>query len=78
MTFGKGLPVFSKASSLATQACAGRLFAVKRSAIKIVALVRKMRRRAYVRSKRGAMNPHTVRIIIAPTIAPMNPAPSSA
>jgi hypothetical protein len=25
---------------------------------------------AYVRSKRGAMNPHTARIMIAPTIAP--------
>ena len=34
--------------------------------------------RLYVRSKRGAMNPHTNRTIIAPTIAPMNPAPSPA
>src|SRR5262249_26999185 len=30
---------------------------------------------AYVRSKRGAMNPQTNRTIIAPTIAPMKPAP---
>ena len=29
---------------------------------------------AYVRSKRGAINPHTARIMIAPTIAPMKPA----
>src|SRR5215472_13206541 len=32
-------------------------------------------RARHVRSNRGAMNPHTNRIIIAPTIAPMNPAP---
>ena len=29
---------------------------------------------AYVRSRRGAMNPHTTRTMIAPTIAPMKPA----
>ena len=31
---------------------------------------------AYVRSIRGAINPHTTRTMIAPTIAPMKPAPS--
>ena len=33
---------------------------------------------AYVRSKRGATNPHNTRTMIAPTIAPMKPAPSPA
>ena len=28
----------------------------------------------YVRPRRGAMNPHTARTMIAPTIAPMKPA----
>jgi hypothetical protein len=33
---------------------------------------------AYVRPRRGAMNPHTARTMIAPTIAPMKPAFSPA
>src|SRR5262245_62047680 len=35
-------------------------------------------RAAYVRPRRGATNPHTAKIIIAPTIAPMKPAFSPA
>jgi hypothetical protein len=33
---------------------------------------------AYVRSRRGAIIPHITRTMIAPTIAPMKPAPSPA
>src|SRR4029077_14676952 len=58
-----------------------QLFAVKHNATdRCVKMQRSDAKKpsAYVRPRRGAMNPHTARTMIAPTIAPMKPAFSPA